>query len=56
MIRRHKDSTLNGKRLLDLPPKDTIIEELDFTMEERQVNFDGYTTQLAKIGFRSTGP
>ena len=37
MMRRHKESTLNGQRLLTLPPKETVIEELDFTAEEREI-------------------
>ena len=37
MMRRHKDSTLNGQRLLNLPPKTTEVVELDFTEEEREI-------------------
>ncbi|ORY31955.1 SNF2 family N-terminal domain-domain-containing protein [Naematelia encephala] len=36
-IRRHKESTLNGRRLLELPPKETIVDELLFSPEERQI-------------------
>jgi SNF2 family DNA or RNA helicase len=37
MLRRHKNSELNGRRLLDLPPKTTEVVELDFTPEERSI-------------------
>jgi hypothetical protein len=37
MMRRHKDSMLNGQRLLNLPPKTTEVVELDFTPEERDI-------------------
>ncbi|WVF72421.1 hypothetical protein IAT40_007236 [Kwoniella sp. CBS 6097] len=36
-IRRNKDSELNGKKLLELPPKETEVVTLDFTDEERQI-------------------
>ncbi|WWC85278.1 uncharacterized protein L201_000140 [Kwoniella dendrophila CBS 6074] len=36
-IRRHKDSELNGKKLLELPPKNTNVVELRFTDDERQI-------------------
>lgn len=37
MMRRHKESELNGVRLLNLPPKETTELELDFTEEERAI-------------------
>ncbi|WVQ71425.1 hypothetical protein IAR50_000962 [Cryptococcus sp. DSM 104548] len=37
MIRRHKDTLLNGKRLLELPPKTTTVCALNFSEEERQI-------------------
>lgn len=37
MIRRHKESELNGQRLLNLPPKETTHVELDFGPEERAI-------------------
>ncbi|WVO21837.1 uncharacterized protein IAS62_003157 [Cryptococcus decagattii] len=36
-VRRHKESELNGKKLLELPPKTTKIIDLQFTDEERQI-------------------
>ncbi|KAK8869977.1 hypothetical protein IAR55_000547 [Kwoniella newhampshirensis] len=36
-IRRNKESTLNGKKLLELPPKTTEVVTLGFTDEERQI-------------------
>ncbi|TYJ54749.1 hypothetical protein B9479_004597 [Cryptococcus floricola] len=37
MIRRHKDTLLNGKRLLELPTKTTTVCHLNFSDEERQI-------------------
>jgi SNF2 family DNA or RNA helicase len=50
-LRRHKESLLNGKRLLELPPKTTEIDELDFTEEER-ATYVAIETR-AKIKFNS---
>ncbi|WVQ98513.1 hypothetical protein IAU59_005639 [Kwoniella sp. CBS 9459] len=36
-IRRNKESELNGKKLLELPPKETEVVTLAFTDEERQI-------------------
>jgi hypothetical protein len=36
-IRRNKDSTLNGVRLLNLPPKVVTWDELELTVEERHI-------------------
>ncbi len=36
-LRRHKESMLNGRRLLELPPKETTVDELDFSEEERAI-------------------
>lgn len=36
-MRRHKDSMLNGQRLLNLPPKTSEVVELEFTPEEREI-------------------
>lgn len=37
MLRRTKESTINGKRILQLPPKTIEMVELDFTPEEREI-------------------
>jgi hypothetical protein len=37
MLRRTKDSTLNGKKILQLPPKTIDMVEMDFTDEERAI-------------------
>jgi SNF2 family DNA or RNA helicase len=37
MMRRHKESLLNGKRLLELPEKTSEVVELDFLDEERAI-------------------
>lgn len=37
MMRRNKDSTLNGRKLLELPPKETQIETIDFSPDERLI-------------------
>ncbi|WVQ78126.1 hypothetical protein IAT38_000207 [Cryptococcus sp. DSM 104549] len=36
-IRRNKESTLNGRKLLELPPKSTVVTSMAFTDEERQI-------------------
>ena len=50
-LRRHKESMLNGKRLLELPVKTTEIDELDFTQEER-ATYEAIETR-AKVKFNS---
>jgi SNF2 family DNA or RNA helicase len=37
MMRRHKESELNGRRLLELPPKNTTQVLLEFSAEERAI-------------------
>ena len=37
MIRRMKDSMLDGKRLIELPEKNVELVRLEFTAEERDV-------------------
>lgn len=37
MLRRTKDSTLNGKKILQLPPKTIEMVEMEFTEEERAI-------------------
>jgi hypothetical protein len=37
MMRRHKDSELNGQRLLNLPPKKTTEMNIVFSDEERAI-------------------
>ncbi|TDL24597.1 hypothetical protein BD410DRAFT_786110 [Rickenella mellea] len=37
LLRRKKDSTLDGKRLIELPPKDVELVKLDFTKDEREI-------------------
>lgn len=38
LLRRTKDSKLDGKPLLTLPPKTIELETLQFSPEEREVN------------------
>lgn len=37
MLRRKKDSMLDGKRLIDLPEKHVEMEKLEFSQEEREI-------------------
>ncbi|KAK0480890.1 SNF2 family N-terminal domain-containing protein [Armillaria novae-zelandiae] len=37
VLRRMKDTMLDGKRLIDLPEKDTSLIKLEFTEEEREI-------------------
>jgi len=37
MLRRKKDSMLDGKRLVELPTKHVEIEKLEFSQEEREI-------------------
>lgn len=37
MLRRKKDSVLDGKRLVELPEKHVEMEKLDFSPEEREI-------------------
>ena len=37
MLRRTKDSELNGRKILQLPPKTIDMVEMDFTEEERAI-------------------
>lgn len=37
MMRRTKDTLLNGKRILELPPKITNLASLHFEAEERAI-------------------
>ncbi|KAL5498669.1 hypothetical protein ACEPAH_2024 [Sanghuangporus vaninii] len=37
LLRRRKDSMLDGKRLVELPPKDVQLVKLDFTPEEQEI-------------------
>lgn len=37
MLRRTKDSTLNGKKILQLPPRTIEMVEMEFTEEERAI-------------------
>lgn len=37
MIRRTKSSELDGKRLIELPPKEVELIKLEFTGEEREI-------------------
>lgn len=45
MLRRHKESELNGRRLLELPPKTEELVELDFSPEERMI-YDSVETRM----------
>lgn len=37
LLRRKKDSELDGKKLIELPPKEVTIRKLEFTPEEREI-------------------
>ncbi|KAF8488076.1 SNF2 family N-terminal domain-containing protein [Gautieria morchelliformis] len=37
LIRRKKDSVLDGKKLIELPPKDVVLRRLTFTQDERDI-------------------
>lgn len=37
LLRRKKDSQLDGKRLIELPDKNVLLCKLDFTKDERDV-------------------
>ncbi|PCH44932.1 hypothetical protein WOLCODRAFT_145249 [Wolfiporia cocos MD-104 SS10] len=37
LLRRKKDSLLDGKRLIELPPKEVMLTRLQFTAEERDI-------------------
>jgi hypothetical protein len=37
MLRRRKDTKLDGKELITLPPKHTNLLELEFSKEEREI-------------------
>ena len=37
VLRRMKDTMLDGKRLIDLPEKETSLVRLEFTEEEREI-------------------
>ncbi|KAL1413654.1 hypothetical protein Q8F55_001432 [Vanrija albida] len=37
MVRRNKDTEINGTRILNLPPKTTVMDPLAFTAEERAI-------------------
>ncbi|CCM00776.1 uncharacterized protein FIBRA_02818 [Fibroporia radiculosa] len=37
LLRRKKDSMLDGKRLIELPVKETILAKLEFSLEERDI-------------------
>lgn len=37
MLRRNKESQIDGKPLLNLGPKDIVLEKLEFTAEEREL-------------------
>lgn len=37
LLRRNKESTLDGQKLIELPPKTTKFEDLDFGEEEREI-------------------
>ena len=36
MLRRSKDDTINGIRILDLPPKTIVVVKCDFSKQERR--------------------
>ncbi|KAI5120898.1 hypothetical protein M0805_002998 [Coniferiporia weirii] len=37
LLRRKKDTLLDGKRLVELPPKDVQLHKLEFTPDEREI-------------------
>lgn len=37
LLRRNKETTLDGKKLIELPPKTVKFENLDFGEEEREI-------------------
>ena len=37
LLRRNKESTLDGKKLIELPPKTMKYENLEFGEEEREI-------------------
>ncbi|KAF8589119.1 hypothetical protein K439DRAFT_1383733 [Ramaria rubella] len=37
LLRRKKDSVLDGKKLIELPPKDVVLRKLTFSQEERDI-------------------
>lgn len=37
LLRRKKDTQLDGKPLIDLPPKEVVMKRLEFTEEEREI-------------------
>ena len=37
LIRRKKDSVLDGKKLIELPPKDVVLRKLTFSQDERDI-------------------
>lgn len=45
LLRRNKEAKVEGRRILELPPKEIEIVELEFSAEERQVN-----SRLIKAG------
>ena len=51
MLRRHKDSTLNGVRLLNLPERTVDVVELNFSDEERSI-YNGIEKRM-QIRFNS---
>lgn len=45
MLRRSKEDTINGIRILDLPPKTVTVVKCDFSRQERRF----YTSLEAKM-------
>ena len=37
LLRRKKDSQLDGKNLIELPPKEVVLLRLEFSEEEREI-------------------
>lgn len=44
MLRRKKDSMLDGKKLIELPTKHVEMEKLEFSKEEREIYQMVYST------------
>ena len=37
MLRRRKDTELDGRRLVELPPKEVVLTKLEFSQDERDI-------------------
>ena len=37
ILRRRKDTELDGRRLVELPPKEVVLTKLEFSQDERDI-------------------